>query len=140
MIALGVPDDQVAPLIPIAIGLVTLSGAVLLWARDKAKDAAGLRYNRVAETSQRSHIRTAVRTTTAAFAISLLPIAALLPRAASVAHAAIQAPRAYSTVKSAFLFVVLVAVIMSILAYAEMRRARRNRASWNHERRAVLND
>lgn len=140
MIALGIPDDQVAPLIPVAIGLVTLSGGVLLWARDKAKDVAGLRYNSVAETSQRNHIRTAVRTTTAAFLISLVPIAALLPRAASVAHAALEAPRRYSTVKSAFLFAVLIAVVMSILACAEMQKARRSRKSWRHERRAVLSD
>lgn len=137
MIALGVPDDEVAALFPVAVGLFTLSTAVVLWARDKAKDIAELRYNRVAETSQRDQMRGVVATTTVAFVISLLPIVTLLPLAASVVHAALEAPRGYSTVKTGFLIVVLVAVLMSVLAYVEMRKARRRRAAWRHERLAV---
>jgi hypothetical protein len=138
--ALGVRDDEVAALFPVAVGLFTVSAAVVLWARDKAKDIARLRYNRVAETSQRDQIRGVVATTTAAFAVSLLPIVAMLPLAASVVHAALEAPRRYSTVKTGFLILVLVAAVMSVLAYVEMRKARRRRAAWRHERLAVITE
>lgn len=70
--------------------------------------------------------------------MSLVPIAVLLPTAVSVAPTTLDPPRAYSTVKTALLAAVAIAVVVASFALLEVRKARRARASWRAERSAVV--
>lgn len=138
MISLGVPEEQVVPLLPLALGLLAAAATVVGWAHGKVKDVVGLRYNRVLETAQTAQLAAAVRLSSVAVAVALIPGAVLIPSAAAVVHAAIEPPRAYSTVKAALLAELAITVIVVGFALSEALRARRARASWLDERAAVV--
>lgn len=138
MIALGVPSREVAGLLPVAGVLVAAAGVVFAVARERVKDAGGIRFDRAQETKQLAVLRSAGRTAVAAVVLAVAAALVLLPEVVSVVHAAMEPPRRYSAVKAALLLVEAVLAVVAVLAESERRKAARAAAAWRFERDAVV--
>lgn len=136
--ALGVPDATAAGWLPAAFGAVTVTGVVVTAGRDRLKDINGMRFHAAKEESQASQLRSAVRRAWIGLVLSAAPCLVLLPIVGSVVNAAVEPPRAWSTVKAVLLFVYAVAVAVAALAAADVARATSARRAWRQERDAVL--
>jgi hypothetical protein len=137
VIALGVPDSTAAGWLPVAGVAAAVTALVVVAARERVKDVDGMGYHAAKEQEQQRLLASAVWRSGLAAVLAAAACLTLSPVVVSVVHAALEAPRAWSTVKAVLLCAYGALLTGAGFAAADCLRALSARTAWRQERDAV---